>query len=333
LIAIVGVETENDAPPKPKNPEKCVGIDVGILKYAHDSDGTAVEGPDLSEERERLGGRTQRDLSRKQHGSANYRKQQRVVAGRHADLKRKRRDFLHKHSAYYAWKYDLVAVEDLDAKRLMELPSNSRNRAGAAWRTFLRMLECKCERERTHYVAVDPRGTTKECSNRGVATEKPLWVREHSYPSCGFEEDRDLNVAYNILSRGLDQVGSGSLRFNACGDCALCGNQFDSCKAHPRNRKPRPQRGHKAEQGGIVHSRTTVIPMTETIPRATVTRRPSCWVPISHASPALVSVFAIAPITIPVVATSGEIVPSAASRFQCECDRVDIRETGKNAVA
>lgn len=206
MIAIVGVETENDAPPKPKNPEKCVGIDVGILKYAHDSDGTAVEGPDLSEERERLG-RTQRDLSRKQHGSANYRKQQRVVAGRHADLKRKRRDFLHKHSAYYAWKYDLVAVEDLDAKRLMELPSNSRNRAGAAWRTFLRMLECKCERERTHYVAVDPRGTTKECSNRGVATEKPLWVREHSYPSCGFEEDRDLNVAYNILSRGLDQVG------------------------------------------------------------------------------------------------------------------------------
>ena len=145
-FAVLGIETENDAPTKPENPEKCVGIDVGILKYAHDSDGTAVEGPDLSEERERLE-RAQRDLSRKEYGSANYRKQQRVVAQRHADLKRKRRDFLHKLSNYYAQEYDLVAVEDLDAKGLMELPSNSRNRAGAAWGTFLRMLEYKCERE------------------------------------------------------------------------------------------------------------------------------------------------------------------------------------------
>jgi putative transposase len=56
-------------------------------------------------------------------------------------LKRKRRDFLHKLSNYYAREYDLVAVEDLDAKGLMELPSNSHNRAGAAWGTLLRMLE------------------------------------------------------------------------------------------------------------------------------------------------------------------------------------------------
>jgi len=141
---------------------KCIGIDVGILKYAHDSDGTAVEGPDLTDERERLE-REQRKLSRKEHGSANYRTQQRIVARRHADLKRKRRDFLHKLSNYYTREYDLVAVEDLDAKGLMELPSNSRNRAGAAWGTFLRMLEYKCDREGTHFVAVDPAGTTKEC--------------------------------------------------------------------------------------------------------------------------------------------------------------------------
>jgi len=38
------------------------------------------------------------------------------VAERHADLKRKRRDFLHKLSNYYATEYDLVAVEGLDAK-------------------------------------------------------------------------------------------------------------------------------------------------------------------------------------------------------------------------
>jgi putative transposase len=197
-----------ETPEKPTDPDRCVGIDVGILKYAHDTDGYAIESPDFSDERERLE-RAQRDLSRKEHGSTNWETQRQIVAERHADLKRKRRDFLHKLSNYYATEYDLVAVEDLDAKGLVELPKNSRNRAGAAWGTFLRMLEYKCEREGTHFVAVNPRGTTKECASCGVKTEKPLWMREHSCPACGFEADRDANAAWNILSRGLEEVGVG----------------------------------------------------------------------------------------------------------------------------
>jgi len=163
---------------------------------------------DLSDERERLK-REQRKLSRKQHGSNNYEKQHHRVAECHADLRRKRRDFLHKLSNYYAQEYDLVAVEDLNVKGMMESPSNSRNTASAAWRTFLSLLEYKCEREGTHFVAVNPRGTTKECASCGGSTEKPLWVREHSCPACGFEADRDANAAWNILSRGLEDVGVG----------------------------------------------------------------------------------------------------------------------------
>jgi putative transposase len=197
-----------ETPEKPTDPDRCVGIDVGILKYAHDTDGYAIKSPDFSDERERLE-RAQRDLSRKEHGSTNWETQRQIVAERHADLKRKRRDFLHKLSNYYATEYDLVAVEDLDAKGLVELPRNSRNRAGAAWGTFLRMLEYKCEREGTHFVAVNPRGTTKECASCGVKTEKPLWMRGHSCPACGFEADRDANAAWNILSRGLEEVGVG----------------------------------------------------------------------------------------------------------------------------
>jgi putative transposase len=206
--AIFGIETPDNPPEKPENPEKSIGIDVGIRKYAHDTNGTAVESIDLSTDRERLE-RAQRNLSRKQHGSVNWEEQRKVVAERHAELKNKRRDFLHKLSNYYATEYDLVAVEDLDAKGLVELPGNSRNRAGAAWGTFLRMLEYKCEREGTRFAAVDPKDTTKECASCGGKTDKPLWVREHSCPSCGFEADRDANAAWNILSRGLEDVGVG----------------------------------------------------------------------------------------------------------------------------
>jgi len=60
--------------------------------------------------------REQRKLSRKQHGSNNYERQRRRVAKCHAGLQRKRRDFLHTLSNYYAREYDFVAVEALNGK-------------------------------------------------------------------------------------------------------------------------------------------------------------------------------------------------------------------------
>ncbi len=102
-----------------------------------------------------------------------------------------------------------MAVEDIDVKGTLESPRNSRNTASAAWNTFTDMLEYKCEREGTHFVGVEPEGTTKECANCGVETDKPLWMREHSCPACGFEADRDANAAWNILSRGLTDPGVG----------------------------------------------------------------------------------------------------------------------------
>ena len=203
-FAVEGKDTSE----KPEQPDRCVGIDVGILKYTHDTDGVAVENPDLSAERERLE-REQRKLSRKQHGSNNWDKQRLRVAECHQKIKRKRHDFLHKLSNYYATEYDLVAVEDLDVKGMLESPSNSRNTASAAWDTFTSLLEYKCEREGTHFVEVEPKDTTKECASCGVKTDKPLWVREHSCPACGFKMDRDANAAINILSRGFEQLGVG----------------------------------------------------------------------------------------------------------------------------
>ncbi|RBI60800.1 hypothetical protein DMJ13_17885 [halophilic archaeon] len=113
-----------------------------------------------------------------------------MVAGA-ADLKRKRRDFWHKLSTYYARAYDPVAVEDLNVMGMVVSPSNSQNTALTAWRMFLRMLEYKCEPEGTYLATVEPAGTTKECAQHGVKMDKPLWVCEYLCPSRGFTVDRD----------------------------------------------------------------------------------------------------------------------------------------------
>jgi putative transposase len=201
-----------DTPEKPPlsevSPEDCVGVDLGITSYIHTSQNLSVDTLDLSDEYDRYA-REQRKLDRKVHGSANWEKQRQNVARAKRAIKRKVRDYQHKLTTWLVTEYDVVAVEDLDVKPMLETSQNARKKQDAAWSRFLELLEYKADLHGTHVKKVDPAGTSKECAVCGVETAKPLWVREHSCPACGHSEDRDLNAAKNILHRGLKQLGAG----------------------------------------------------------------------------------------------------------------------------
>ena len=206
------VTTVENTPEKPPlseiEPEDCVGVDLGITSYIHTSENLSVDTLDLSDEYDCYA-REQRKLNRKEHGSANWEKQRQKVAQAKRAIKRKVQDYQHKLTTWLVTEYDVVAVEDLDVKPMLETSQNAKNKQDAAWSRFIELLEYKADLHGTHVETVKPRGTTKECSVCGVETAKPIWVREHSCPACGHTEDRDLNAAKNILFRGLKQLGAG----------------------------------------------------------------------------------------------------------------------------
>jgi len=206
------VTTVEDTPGKPSlseiDPEDCVGVDLGITSYIHTSENLSVDTLDLSNKYDRYA-REQRKLDRKEHGSANWEKQRQSVARAKRAIKRKVRDYQHKLTTWLVQEYDVVTVEDLDVKPMLETSQNAKNKQDAAWSQFLDLLDYKADLHGTHVVEVEPEGTTKECASCGVETDKPIWVREHSCPACGHTDDRDLNAAKNILNRGLKQLGAG----------------------------------------------------------------------------------------------------------------------------
>ena len=163
---------------------------------------------DLEDDYERLRWE-QRKLSQKQKGSNNYEKQRREVAKIKRHICRKVLDYQHKITTWLVRKYDAVFVEDLDVKGMLEQSHNARNKQDAAWRQFITLLDYKADLYGCHVVQVEARGTTKECASCGLETAKPIWVREHSCPSCGFECDRDANAAMNVLQRGFSELGLG----------------------------------------------------------------------------------------------------------------------------
>ncbi|MFC4438533.1 MULTISPECIES: RNA-guided endonuclease InsQ/TnpB family protein [Natrialbaceae] len=202
------IKTEALEKPAPEDigSDDAVGLDLGVLNFVHDSDGRSVGRLDLSADRERLE-REQRSLSRKDYESKNWDKQRRRVAKVHARMSNKKRDYKHKLAHFYTTEYDAVFVEDLNVKGILESPQNARNKAEVGWRDFITILNHHGEKNACHVEEVEPEGTTKECASCGVSTWKPIWVREHSCPSCGFELDRDWNASLNVLSRGLDKLG------------------------------------------------------------------------------------------------------------------------------
>jgi len=206
-----GLETDDaNLPEKPDvdslDASNSVGIDLGIQNYIHTSDGTLVEWLDLEDEYDRLR-REQRNLSRKEHGSANYEKQRKEVAKVKRHIRRKVLDYQQKITTWLVTEYDAVFVEDLDVKGMLEQSHNARNKQDAAWRQFIELLEYKADLYGCHVEQVEARGTIKECAVCGVETEKPIWVREHACPSCGFETGRDTNAAMNALQRGFSELG------------------------------------------------------------------------------------------------------------------------------
>ena len=204
------VEYEADYPKKPAveniDTEDTVGIDLGITKFIHDSDGRAFRPLDEGEDRDRIDTR-HRSVSRKEHESNNWNKARQRLAKAYERLSNKRKAYREALANAYTQRYDAVFLEDLNVSSMMQQNGNSRNIASMSWYETLQTFQRFGEKNGCHVVLVPPEGTTKRCVQCGVESEKPLWVREHSCPSCGFTTDRDQNAALEVQRLGLLELG------------------------------------------------------------------------------------------------------------------------------
>lgn len=189
------------------NCTKPVGIDVGITKFAHDSDDHVIQNPLILTKMSRSLNRASRRLSKRQKGSSNYEKAKCMRAKLYRRINNKRRDFLHKLSHYYAQKYDMIFVERLRVQNMTKNHRLARYILDSGWRTFKEMLEYKANR----VIEVEPAYTSIMCSRCDNVVPKTLAVRTHRCNKCGLVIDRDYNSGLNILQDGLSLLNFANL--------------------------------------------------------------------------------------------------------------------------
>ncbi len=183
---------------------KVLGIDLGINNYLVDSEGNKVEHPKHYEEMLPKLRKAHKNLSKKKRGSKNRNKARKSLSKVYEKLNNQRNDFLHKTTTDLIKKSKIICVEDLNIKvMMMQKYFNAKNIADSSWNRFIQILEYKAENAGVQVIKVNPKNTTKLCSNCGAMKSMHLWDRTYRCAECGYEANRDENSAINILGKGL----------------------------------------------------------------------------------------------------------------------------------
>jgi len=193
-----------DAIIKTKCGNKVLGIDLGIDDYLVDNKNNKIENPKILNKYKQELRVKQKQLSKKKKGSNNRKKARKSVAKLHKRITNIRRNFLHKLTTKLVRECKIIVLEDLNIKQMSQQKYfNSRNMLDCSWGEFGSLLNYKAENAGCLVVKVNPKNTSKMCSQCGNLQDMPLWKRTYECAECGLVIDRDYNSAINILNKFL----------------------------------------------------------------------------------------------------------------------------------
>jgi putative transposase len=222
---------------------RVVGVDVGLTHLATLSTGEKIPNPKRFHARLRYLRQQQRCLARRQKGSRRREKQRLRVARVHARVRQERQCALHAFTTRLVREFDLVMIEDLNVKG-MARGIHSRAIHDAAFSEIRRQLTYKSEWYGKILVEVDRwYPSSKRCSEcQYTLDELRLDQRQWTCPKCGFNHDRDVNAARNLLAEGLRQLAGRDDRDlrvdagDACPEDILVQVLADEARSGQRNR-------------------------------------------------------------------------------------------------
>jgi len=202
--------------PKPvRGGRDVVGIDLGLKSAAVIHDGKSARTiPAQQALRKNLVklARLDRQLARKQKGSANREKAKLARARLYYRVSCQRNDFLHQLSSELTKTKSVIVLENLNVEGIKRGPHLGLSTSDAGLGELRRQVAYKGEWYGARLIVADrffP--STQLCSGCGVLNPQVkglAGLKERTFvcPACGLELDRDENAAINLRAYGLRQL-------------------------------------------------------------------------------------------------------------------------------
>ena len=201
-----------------------VGIDLGVTVLVATSDGALITNDRHGHRSANRLARAQQDLATKQRGSQHRRRAVERVAAVHRRIRNRRANTLHQLSRQLVNDHDLVVHEQLAVANLVRRPKPRPDEAGgyepngaaaktglnrcihdAGWGQLLAMITYKAESAGRTVIAVDPRNTSRTCTDCGHVSAGNRRGAVFECQACGHQAHADTNAAINILRAGRAQ--------------------------------------------------------------------------------------------------------------------------------
>lgn len=218
-------------PPVPPTSEikTAVGLDMGLTKLVHCSDGSDVNNPRFGTNKKtrRILKIRQRRLSRTKRGSQNRKEHVARVAALHNQVTNRRSAYQWQVANKLIKKADAVVVENLNIRGMVkrckpkrdestgrflangQSASRGLNRSilDASWGELISKIEYVAAKSGKVLLKVDPRHTSQKCSACGFVDKASRDREKFICTECGHLDHADKQAARNIKQKAVLEYG------------------------------------------------------------------------------------------------------------------------------
>lgn len=182
------------------------GLDMSMDKFYIDSDGNYPEYYKQYRMNQKKLAHLQRQVSKKQKGSANRKKAQMRVNKLHEKIANSRKDFIEKLSTELISKNDVIVIESLNMKAMSQCLNLGKSVNDLAWGMFVNRLEQKMQLTDKLLIKADRWfASSQTCHICGYQNKSlTLKDREWDCPICGSHLMRDENAGQNLKQYGIN---------------------------------------------------------------------------------------------------------------------------------
>ncbi len=194
----------------PIEPTHFLGVDLGIVEIATDSDGHSYTGAEIEAVRHRAATARQ---TYQATGTKSAKRRLKKMAGRQSGFQRLANHTISKRLVAYATdtKAALVLEELTHIRRRMTVRKGQRSKQhNWSFRQLRSFISYKAQRAGIPLVCVDPRNTSRTCAQCGHVDKRNRRTQAvFSCLRCGHTANADHNAARNLATRG--EVGRPNL--------------------------------------------------------------------------------------------------------------------------